>query len=158
MALELTRARQITPKSTLSYDTESVRLIASFGDEVTAYRARRHWMTVFAEHFMLEQEKDYQLKVNSVSSEERTAWQVTCSFHSACGRYAFWRLINKQAPEAETRIGVRSSKRQDQNKKLIAAAMKAGSKEQEWVIRCNERKSFSEILNQAIRKISCLMF
>ena len=158
MALELTRARQITPKSTLSYDTESVRLIATFGDEVTAYRARRHWMTVFAEHFMLELKKDYELKIKSVSSEGLTTWQVTCSFHSACGRYAFWRLINKQAPEAETRIGEKSSKRKEQNKRIFSAAMKEGSKGEEWIIRSNEKKSFSDILNQAIRKIGCLMF
>ncbi|MCB0360906.1 MAG: hypothetical protein KDD44_14760, partial [Bdellovibrionales bacterium] len=27
-----------------------------------------------------------------------------CFFISACGRYAFWRLINDQAPEAEDKL------------------------------------------------------
>ena len=37
-------------------------------------------------------------------NSESKYFVLNCYFTSACGRYAFWRLINNQAPEAESKL------------------------------------------------------
>lgn len=86
----------------LIYDTDGVTLIGHYTDEVSAYRARRSWIEVLSNYFLLESTRDYEMSVRY--SNETQFFVLTCSFSSACGRYAFWRLINHQAPEAEEKL------------------------------------------------------
>lgn len=86
----------------LIFDAEGVTLVGRFGDELSAYRARKQWRDVLKTYFLLEEQRDYEMSV--MSSPENRYNLLSCFFTSACGRYAFWRLINDQAPEAEEKL------------------------------------------------------
>lgn len=90
-------------KSGLIYDAEGITLLGKYSDELAAHRAKKLWVGVLGSHFLLEKERDYNLGVTS--SLEENYFVLSCSFTSACGRYAFWRLINHQAPEAQRKLG-----------------------------------------------------
>ena len=86
----------------LIFDSEGVNLTGQFNDELGVYRARKLWVQTLNNYFLLERERDYDMEI--VVDAERGSWKLNCTFLSACGRYAFWRLINHQAPEAELRL------------------------------------------------------
>jgi len=94
-------------KSGLLFDAEGVTLISRCSDELAAYRIRRQWSEVLANYFLLEQERDYEMSI--LSLPENNYHVLNCFFISACGRYAFWRLINDQAPEAELKLSSNSA-------------------------------------------------
>jgi hypothetical protein len=83
----------------LWYDAEKLILEGIYLDEVSAYRARRSWIKTFEMNFLLEEIHDFKVKVLFDSDESR--YHVQCTFTSACGRYAFWRLTHHQAPEVQ---------------------------------------------------------
>jgi hypothetical protein len=83
----------------LWYDAEKLILEGIYLDEVSAYRARRSWIKTFEMNFLLEEIHDFKVKVIFDSDEGR--YHVQCTFTSACGRYAFWRLTHHQAPEVQ---------------------------------------------------------
>ncbi len=80
------------------FDSDLVTLIGVYSDEISAHRARKLWMETFADSFLLESKSDYTIVV---SRDESGKFLLNCVFESACGRYAFWRLTNNQAPEAQ---------------------------------------------------------
>lgn len=90
-------------KPGLIYDADGITLVGKYTDELSAYRAKRQWTEVLNSYFLLEKDRDYEMWVNS--SIEDCSFALSCCFVSACGRYAFWRLINHQAPEAEQKLG-----------------------------------------------------
>jgi hypothetical protein len=104
MALDVNHAGIAVRKSnpSLIFDTEGVTLIARFSNELAAHRARKNWTSVLSRYFLLERGRDYEVSV--ISSPETGYNVLNCYFTSACGRYAFWRLINDQAPEAELKL------------------------------------------------------
>jgi hypothetical protein len=83
----------------LWYDAERLLLEGIYLDEVSAYRARRSWIKAFEMNFLLEDIHDFRVKVSF--DVEESHYRVQCSFTSACGRYAFWRLTHHQAPEVQ---------------------------------------------------------
>jgi len=83
----------------LWYDAEKLILEGIYLDEVSAYRARRSWIKTFEMNFLLEEIHDFKVKV--VFDREEGRYHVQCTFTSACGRYAFWRLTHHQAPEVQ---------------------------------------------------------
>lgn len=103
-----------TPKG-VTYDTHTATLVGNFHDEMAAYRTRRTWAKILQEHFLLELGRDYEVSIRIDSVNGRSI--VECCFTSACGRYAFWRLLNKQAPEAAEELlkvaKVKKAKRKD---------------------------------------------
>lgn len=117
-----------THKNGLIYDAEGVTLIGTYGDELSAYRARRRWMEVFSNYFLLERERDYDLSVTA--SDEENTFALHATFISACGRYAFWRLINRQALEAEQKLCNEHSEIRG-TRSLLSSIM---SGEDSWVI------------------------
>ena len=88
----------------LTYDTESISIVAVFSDEMSAYRGRRGWNEILRTHFLLENMHDFELHIERSPDQDLEMFQLRCEFLSACGRYAFWRLINHQAPEAEGKL------------------------------------------------------
>jgi len=83
----------------LRYDSEQITLNAVYVDQLSAYRARRGWAEALEKCFLLEKVQDFEIQVKSdYSTGEYT---LQCQFHSACARYAFWRLTHDQAPEAQ---------------------------------------------------------
>jgi len=98
----------------LIYDAEAVTLFGKYQDELSAHRARKEWQVVLGSHFLLERERDYDLVV--FTSLEDGQFVLSCNFVSACGRYAFWRLVNRQAPEAEQKLNTNNERVQKSNR------------------------------------------
>ena len=86
--------------NTITYNTDNISIISQFGDEMSVYRCRRTWTEILSNHFLLEKDRDFKMSISASESP----FILTCEFNSACGRYAFWRLINQQAPEAENKL------------------------------------------------------
>ena len=86
--------------NTMTYNTDNISIISQFADEMSVYRCRRTWTEILGNHFLLEKDRDFKMSI--LVSE--SPFVLTCEFNSACGRYAFWRLINHQAPEAERKL------------------------------------------------------
>lgn len=83
----------------LEFDALGVILRGVYGDELSAFRAKRAWIRALDQNFLLDEGHDYEMKTRP-NLEDRK-FVLNCSFVSACGRYAFWRLINDQAPEVQ---------------------------------------------------------
>jgi hypothetical protein len=81
------------------FNSDNISLEGRYHDEISAYRARRNWMEAFENNFLLDMGHDYTL--STTSSIEEGRFILKCNFLSACGRYAFWRLINHQAPDVQ---------------------------------------------------------
>lgn len=84
------------------FDTEQARLHGEYSDQLSAYRAKRVWEATLERNFLLDPEHDFSLKV--VSEVAAHEFLLTCIFHTACARYALWRLTNEQALEAQYAI------------------------------------------------------
>jgi hypothetical protein len=83
----------------LWYDADRLVLSGVYMDEVTAYRARKRWIDALEKNFLLEERHDFSIKVRPAYRGRH--FKVRCDFLTACGRYAFWRLTNHQAPEVQ---------------------------------------------------------
>ncbi len=86
------------------FDAELIMLEGRYSDELCAHRARRGWTKIFMSSFLLEKEHDFELSV--VACQEDECYALRCTFVSACGRYAFWRLTHGQAIEAQYQLEV----------------------------------------------------
>jgi len=96
-------------RNELVFDAEGATIIGHYENELAAHRAKRQWSEILKSYFLLENERDYETSV--ISCPESDYFVLYCFFTSACGRYAFWRLVNNQAPEAEERF-IECSKKQ----------------------------------------------
>lgn len=85
----------------VNYDSESVTISSTNHNEISAYRTKREWTNIFHSSFLLQIEKDYKFKI---VLDQEGSYTLKCCFDSPCGRYAFWRLINQQAPETEKKL------------------------------------------------------
>ena len=132
-SVDLTKA-----KPGLIYDAEGVPLFGKYQDELSAHRARRDWQAVLGSHFLLENERDYELSV--FSSLEEGQFLLSCNFVSACGRYAFWRLVNRQAPEAEQRLNGQRERIQKSAKSFMGANWNPDKKETTFVVNALEEQ------------------
>lgn len=83
----------------VSFDPDSVTLLGVYLDELSAFRAKKGWIEALEGNFLLDYNHDFSLRHEAVLHEGR--FVVVCSFLTACGRYAFWRLTNSQSPEAQ---------------------------------------------------------
>ena len=81
------------------FDPDNVVLQGVYGDEISAHRAKRMWRETLELNFLLDPGHDFALKVSPNLEEDK--FKLTCHFLTACGRYAFWRITNNQAPEAQ---------------------------------------------------------
>ena len=95
--IELTR--EISFPGSVFFDSDAIVLQGSYADQLSAYRARKTWVETLESCFLLDQGHDFVISVHS--SLEDSRFNLICEFKSACARYAFWRLTNHQAPEAE---------------------------------------------------------
>ena len=81
------------------FDAGTSSLYGFYADQLSAYRAKKAWGETLEDAFFLDPRTDFDLSVSSDLSLGE--YGLTCSFTSACGRYAFWRITNNQAPEAQ---------------------------------------------------------
>lgn len=94
--------KEIAQNGEVCFDPEAIILTGNYEDEISLFRARRVWNDALESNFLLDAGEDFQIKVKSKLGEGQFSLQ--CEFLSACARYAFWRLINNQAPEAQYMI------------------------------------------------------
>lgn len=85
--------------SDISFDPDEISLRGVYADQLSAYRAKKIWVETLESCFLLAHGQDFTVGVRS--SLEKSEFNLTCQFDSACARYAFWRLTNHQAPEAQ---------------------------------------------------------
>ena len=136
----------------LIYDADSVTLVGKFGDELSAYRAKRKWLEILSAYFLLEPERDYDVWVTA--NIDTSSYLLGCTFVSACGRYAFWRLINHQAPEAETRLGEGISS--NPARRLLSRTKDGEEKRSAWVFsalnhQIDENEDTKGLINRIMR-------
>ena len=86
----------------VAFDPEQIHLVGIYADELSVFRARKNWSDTLESAFLLEKERDFNFSVER--NYESQSFVLTCEFLTACGRYAFWRLTNQQAPEAQYEI------------------------------------------------------
>jgi hypothetical protein len=114
---ETSTINNLTVSRGLWYDAERLILEGFYGDEVTAFRAKKRWIEVFESNFLLERGIDFSVVVadepssgtgaftgaarESSESNSEHCYSVRCDFLSACGRYAFWRITHHQAPQVQ---------------------------------------------------------
>ena len=84
------------------FDPEAVTIEGKYLDELSAHRAKKGWVETLEVNFLLDPAYDVIFKV--ANAAEATQYILRCEFVSACARYAFWRLTNNQAPEAQYQI------------------------------------------------------
>ena len=94
--------REIEIPGDVRFDPERLSLYGSYADQLSAYRAKRSWVETLESCFLLDQGHDFEISV--YSNLEEGQFSLTCAFLTACARYAFWRLTNHQAPEAQYMI------------------------------------------------------
>lgn len=90
---------EILEQEGVCFDPDNVTLQGSYTDELSAHRARRLWAETLEEYFLLENNHDIVFSV--LPDLEKHVFTLTCTFSTACARYAFWRLTNNQAPEVQ---------------------------------------------------------
>lgn len=90
------------PNEGVCFDPDEISLLGIYSDELALFRARRKWNEILERAFMLEGKQDF--VIETVSEADMNAFRLVCRFNTACGRYAFWRLTNAQAPEAQYEI------------------------------------------------------
>lgn len=83
----------------LTYNADRLCIEGNYSDELSQHRARKTWCTILETDFLLIPEADFQFTMEK--DLEQNQFQIACAFKSACGRYAFWRLINEQVPEVQ---------------------------------------------------------
>lgn len=136
-------------KPGLIFDADGVSLFGKFHDEMSAWRAKKRWTEVLHDYFLLEVERDYEIQV--LSDLNTLTFCVSCSFASACGRYAFWRLINHQAPEAEKKLG--GTINQAQPSQVLGSGVR-GKENDTWIVApLGEASEKNKEAAQIIRKL-----
>lgn len=95
--IELTR--QISEGEGVRFDADKITLEGLYRDELSAYRAKKVWCETLQGYFLLDNKQDLSLAIKAELGEGR--FTLTCEFLTACARYAFWRLTNNQALEAQ---------------------------------------------------------
>jgi hypothetical protein len=117
----------------VSFVPEAVSLVGCYDDELSAHRNKKRWGGVFKDHFLLEARRDYEMRVTPVEGEGRYA--LICNFTSACGRYAFWRLVNQQSPEVERALGLKEPlKRVSYTTESFGVSAPSSKNQPSWVL------------------------
>jgi hypothetical protein len=83
----------------LVYKPDHSSFEGTYPDELCVQRVKKTWCTILETDFLLIPRTDFVLKKEFDPTSAR--YHMSCSFTSACGRYAFWRLLNEQAPEVQ---------------------------------------------------------
>jgi hypothetical protein len=98
--IELTK--EIALLNQVSFDPHTATLEGQYQDELSAHRAKKVWIETLEHNFLLDSGHDFNISMSGSIAEGE--FRIECFFGTACGRYAFWRLTNNQAPEAQYSI------------------------------------------------------
>jgi len=83
----------------LTYNPDQISIEGAYADELSVQRVKKTWCTILETDFLLIPKTDFELQKEQNSDTGN--FTIKCCFTSACGRYAFWRLLNEQAPEVQ---------------------------------------------------------
>jgi hypothetical protein len=92
-------SRRIGLDSPVRFDPETSALAGVYTDELAVHRAKRGWRNVLEANFILEMGHDFSIDI--VKDPASNRYLMRCEFTSACGKSAFWRITNHQAPETQ---------------------------------------------------------
>lgn len=92
-------SRKIGLDSPVRFDPETSALAGVYTDELAVHRAKRGWRSVLETNFVLELGHDFTLEI--VEDPTTGRYLMRCEFISGCGKSAFWRITNHQAPETQ---------------------------------------------------------
>ncbi|MEZ4753584.1 MAG: hypothetical protein R3A13_04640 [Bdellovibrionota bacterium] len=81
------------------FDPDRISLEGIYRDEISTYRAKRVWIEALESTFLLDHNHDLCFLIGRYGDSNK--FFLSCQFVTACARYAFWRLTNHQAPEAQ---------------------------------------------------------
>ncbi len=138
--------------SDISYDLTLYTITGTYDDEISLFRAKKFWAQAFNDVFLLEKKYDFNFKLK----KDLNKFQLICSFVSACGRYAFWRINNNQNPEVKYLIEISHMPFIFQNYDEIINGYPnfKNSSEQDILGEVEEKtKNISDILKKIISKI-----
>jgi len=136
-------------KNGLIFDADGVNLFGKYQDEMSAWRGKKEWIEVLHDYFLLEPQRDYE--INVISNLNNLTFCLKCNFTSACGRYAFWRLINHQAAEAEKKLGGNIG-----TKVSVKTNKDSATGEESWIINpiteaSNSNRESAQILKKILK-------
>jgi hypothetical protein len=83
----------------LTYNPDQISIEGAYPDELSVQRVKKTWCTILETDFLLIPKTDFEF--NKEQNTDAENFTIKCRFTSACGRYAFWRLLNEQAPEVQ---------------------------------------------------------
>lgn len=87
------------PSEGVTFDPDAIVIQGIYQDELSAHRAKRLWAEALLTNFLLDEGEDFSLSITAL--RESGCFYLACYFLTASGRYAFWRITNHQAPEAQ---------------------------------------------------------
>lgn len=125
----------------LVFDADSITLLGKFTDELSVYRAKKTWAQVLANYFLLESGRDYEMNIMRPETQGQE-YALRCVFGSACGRYAFWRLVNRQAPDAEAKLYTTNIVSKKSQRFLLGSIWNTGSGP--WVYDSSKQMDMNE--------------
>ena len=91
--------QDVTSFGFVSYIPETYKIVGEYSNEIYLFRAKKFWKMALQDTFLLETGTDFQFQIKK--NAKMNVYTLTCTFKSACGRYAFWRVNNNQNPEAK---------------------------------------------------------
>lgn len=91
--------QDVTSFGYVSYSSEKYIIMGEYSNELLLFRAKKFWALVLQDTFLLENITDFKFQVKKNS--KLNIYNLICTFKSACGRYAFWRISNDQNPEVK---------------------------------------------------------
>ena len=103
----------------VSFEPELNVMLTKSVDELSAYRVRKLWRCILEDYFLLEEDIDFHIQIEQFPGE--AAWSIVCSFETASGRYAFWRMINNHVPEVVEKLTGKNNKKQTFSEHLKSA-------------------------------------
>ena len=91
--------QDVTSFGFVAYAPEMYKITGEYSNEIYLFRAKKLWKMALQDTFLLENATDFKFQVRKNS--KMNVYMLTCTFMSACGRYAFWRINNNQNPEVK---------------------------------------------------------
>lgn len=77
----------------LNIDLEKFVVEARYNDELSRFRAKKRWITLFKEIYLLEPKQDF--AITSFTDSDRFFYYLRCSFKTQVGRFIMQRICSE---------------------------------------------------------------
>lgn len=100
------------------FDSDTFVLQGYYEFELAQRRALKNWTQAIEDCLLLTNQSDFKVSY----CNDLNSFRISCEFVSATGKYAFWKLINGQAPDAQYQIEIAHIPNGKQNRDLVVSA------------------------------------